>query len=140
MAVFFISLGALLAWLILRTQLAVQKERTSALEQTLSGAQQTLESEQTVCSELRSDVARLEATLKNEKIKSDEKLQLVNRASDELTRTFQSLAADALKGNNDSFLQLAKTRLEGFQTEAQGELELRKQAVENLIKPISDAL
>lgn len=140
MAVCFVSLGAVLAWLTLRTQLAVEKERTSALEQTLNGAQQRLVSEQTICSELRTDVARLEATLKNEKIKSDEKLELVNRASDEMTRTFQSLAADALKGNNDWFLQLAKTRLGSFQSEAQGELELRKQAVENLIKPISDAL
>ena len=140
MAVCLVGFGALLTWLALRTQLAVEKERTSALDQTLNDARGSLENEQTVASELRIQVTRLEATLVDEKVRSEEKLQLVSRASDELTRTFQSLAADALRGNNESFLQLAKTRLEGFQSEAQGELDLRKQAVENLIKPVADAL
>ncbi len=140
MAVCFLLVGTFLTWLILRTQLAVQKERTSVLEQTLNGLRSSLETEHTIASDLRVQVTRLEATLVDERSRSEEKLDLVNLASDKLTRTFQSLAADALKGNNESFLQLAKTKLESFQSEAQGELDLRKQAVENLIKPITAAL
>lgn len=139
-AVGFAFLGALLAWLILRTKLAVFAERTSILEQTLVSARGALENERFGAAELRTQVTRLESTLVDERRASDEKLQLVSRASDDLASTFQSLAADALRNNNESFLQLAKAKLEKFQSEAQGDLELRKQAVENLVKPISESL
>jgi DNA recombination protein RmuC len=134
------SIGALLVWLIVRTQLAILTERNSALAQALSSTQRKLDEEQAASSTLNVQITRLEATLSDERKAIEEKLQLVDRASDELTRTFQLLAAEALKSNNESFLQLAKTKLENFQSEARGELDLRKQAVENLIKPISDAL
>jgi len=136
----FALLGSLLTWLISRTKLAVLVERTSVLEQALGGAQKALEGERATVSDLRTQVTRLESTLVDERRASEEKLQLVSRASDELPRTFQSLAADALRSNNESFLQLARTKLEKFQSEAQGDLDLRKQAVENLVKPICDSL
>jgi DNA recombination protein RmuC len=136
----FALLGSLLTWLISRTKLAVLAERTSVLEQALGGAQKALEGERATVSDLRTQVTRLESTLVDERRASEEKLQLVSRASDELPRTFQSLAADALRSNNESFLQLARTKLEKFQSEAQGDLDLRKQAVENLVKPICDSL
>jgi DNA recombination protein RmuC len=132
--------GALLLWLIVRTRIAVLGERRTVLEQILGDTQKKLVDEQSAASGLRTQVTRLEAALGEERRASEEKLQLVNRASNELSRTFQSLAAEALKSNNESFLQLAKTKLEKFQSDAQGELDLRKQAVENLIKPIAVAL
>jgi DNA recombination protein RmuC len=132
--------GALIVWLVARTRIAVFRERTSALEHMLSDSQSKLTAEQSAGAELRTRATRLEAALGEERRTSEEKLQLVNRASNELTRAFQSLAADALKGNNESFLQLAKTKLEKLESDAQGELDLRKQAVENLIKPIAAAL
>lgn len=140
MATGFTLFGALLVWLIVRTRVAVLAERKSGLEQILSDTQRKLGDEQSVASGLRTQVTRLEAVLGEERRASEEKLQLVNRASNELTRTFQSLAAEALRSNNESFLQLAKTKLEKLQSDAQGELDLRKQAVENLIKPIAVAL
>jgi DNA recombination protein RmuC len=132
--------GALLLWLIVRTRIAVLGERRAVLEQVLGDTQKKLVDEQSSASGLRTQVTRLEAALGEETRASEEKLQLVNRASNELSLTFQSLAAEALKSNNESFLQLAKTKLEKFQSDAQGELDLRKQAVENLIKPIAVAL
>jgi len=65
---------------------------------------------------------------------------LIDRASDELREAFQALAAEALKGNNQSFLQLAKTSLERFQTEAKGDLDARHRAVETLVAPIKESL
>jgi DNA recombination protein RmuC len=50
------------------------------------------------------------------------------------------LAADALSSNNESFLQLARTRLESYQTEAKGDLEARQKAVETLVAPIKGSL
>ncbi|HZU31019.1 MAG TPA: DNA recombination protein RmuC, partial [Candidatus Angelobacter sp.] len=49
-------------------------------------------------------------------------------------------SAEALKSNNQAFLQLAQTTLAKFQSEAKGDLELRQQAVENLVAPIGESL
>jgi len=62
------------------------------------------------------------------------------RTYDELTATFQALSAEALRSNNDAFLQLATTKLERFQLEAKGELEQRREAVERLVAPIRESL
>jgi DNA recombination protein RmuC len=45
-----------------------------------------------------------------------------------------------LRANNQSFLDLAKTTLERFQSEAKGDLEQRQKAVENLVAPIKETL
>lgn len=55
-------------------------------------------------------------------------------------QTFAALAADALKSNNESFLELARTSLERFQSNAQGELKLRQQAIEQMVRPLRDSL
>src|SRR5215467_12493407 len=60
--------------------------------------------------------------------------------SEELRESFQALSAEALKSNNQAFLHLAQSTLEKFQSEAKGDLELRQQAVENLVAPIGESL
>jgi DNA recombination protein RmuC len=60
--------------------------------------------------------------------------------TEELRESFQALSAEALKSNNQAFLQLANATLEKFQSEAKGDLELRQQAVENLVAPIGESL
>lgn len=57
-----------------------------------------------------------------------------------LEQTFLALSAQALKHNNQSFLQLAQETLKQFHTQAKGDLEQKEKAVENLVKPIKDAL
>lgn len=61
-------------------------------------------------------------------------------ARTELATEFRALSAEALKSNNEEFLQLATTKLEGFQREAQGELDKRRQAVEQLVAPLKESL
>jgi DNA recombination protein RmuC len=58
----------------------------------------------------------------------------------ELRDSFQALSAEALKSNNQAFLHLAQSTLAKFQSEAKGDLELRQQAVENLVAPIGESL
>lgn len=60
--------------------------------------------------------------------------------SDALRDQFRAEAAEALKQNNESFLALARQSLEPFQQRAQHELEKREKGVENLVKPLQDAL
>src|SRR5947209_11125189 len=57
-----------------------------------------------------------------------------------MSETMKALAADALATNNASFLQLAKSQLEQLQKETTHDLEQRKQAVEHLVKPITESL
>jgi DNA recombination protein RmuC len=89
---------------------------------------------------LREDNARLAATIEEERKTAAEKLALLDDAKDKLTDSFKALAADALKGNTESFLELAKTSFEKARSENRGELDKRKQAVEELVKPIKDSL
>ena len=53
---------------------------------------------------------------------------------------FKALAGDVLKQSNEAFLQLAGERFKGEQTEAAKQLEVRKQAVEALVKPLRETL
>ncbi len=61
-------------------------------------------------------------------------------ARETLPTTFKAMAAEALSQNNQSFLHLANESLKTQVTQAQGELELKKQAVEALVKPIKETL
>ncbi len=133
-------LGGVVAWLVLQTKSAVLRQQVSSLERTLSAAQEELKTANSNNSDLKAEVAGLKSTLQEEHKTSAEKLQLLSSASEELRTAFQALAADALKSNNESFLQLAKTRLEKYQAEAKGDLEARQKAVETLVAPIKESL
>jgi len=69
-----------------------------------------------------------------------EQQQFVDRNQQTLKEAFGSLSADALRSNNESFVALAKARLEEKVTEAKGELDKKQQAIDAVIKPLSDSL
>ncbi len=124
------ALGGAIAWLALRTKSAVLREQASVLGKALTAAQEELTTANSNNSDLRAEVAGLNSTLQEERKAGAEKLQLLNSALAELRPAFQALAAEALRSNNESFLDLAKTRLEKYQSEAKGDLEARQKAVE----------
>src|SRR4029077_13251108 len=76
--------------------------------------------------------ARLESALESERKTSNEKVELLTRAGDraaeDLQNAFKALAADALKSNNSSFLQIAQETLKRFQSDAPGALDGRPKA------------
>jgi DNA recombination protein RmuC len=57
-----------------------------------------------------------------------------------LRDAFKALSADALRESNESFLTLAKERLDKEREHTTAELDLRKQAVDALVKPIQETL
>lgn len=61
-------------------------------------------------------------------------------AGTDLENTFKALAGDALKGNNQAFLELATQNLSRYQSEARSELDKKQQAFAELIKPINETL
>jgi DNA recombination protein RmuC len=84
--------------------------------------------------------ARLEAQLAGEKKAAGEKLALLDEAQQRLSNAFAALSADALRTNNQSFLELAKTTLEKYQNAAQGDLDQRQQAIDKTVSPVREAL
>ncbi len=140
LAIISAVLGCVVTWLVLRTRSAVLQEQVSTLGRTLTTVREELRTANSNNSDLKAEVAGLNSTLQEERKKGAEKLQLLNSASSELRQTFQALAADALTSNNESFLQLARTRLETYQAEAKGDLEARQTAVEALVTPIKESL
>jgi DNA recombination protein RmuC len=57
-----------------------------------------------------------------------------------LRQSFGKLAADALKHSSEQFLSLAQQKLAHASAESAADLEKRREAVERLVKPISDTL
>ncbi len=88
----------------------------------------------------RSRIARLEERLDAERRAAGEKVALLQRAETSLRDAFASLSAEALRQNNQSFLALAQTKLGEFQQSASSDLERRRQAVGDLVRPIQESL
>ncbi|HEY2930474.1 MAG TPA: DNA recombination protein RmuC [Acidobacteriota bacterium] len=89
---------------------------------------------------LRSRQAELETYLLQERKAAQEKLALLESAQQKLSDAFKALSADALRSNNQSFLELARETLNKFQETAKGDLEKRQQAIHELVTPVKQSL
>lgn len=142
-----LAVGTLVAWLAAQARVAAVRERATLVDRQLVAAQAETARAQAdaarlneVVIGLKAELAALRTTLDHERKASEEKLALVTRASEELKISFQALASEALRSNNQSFLTLATESLKRFQTQAQGDLDQRQKAVESLVTPIRDSL
>ena len=86
------------------------------------------------------DKVRLETQLSEARKALEDQKRLLDESQQKLENAFKALAADALKSSNESFLRLAEETLKKHISEASGDLDLRKKAVEDLVKPIGDQL
>jgi DNA recombination protein RmuC len=132
--------GFLIAWLVLRSGSAVLNTRLSMVQQELTAARAEAAKFTQLNAQLKSAMDKLETTIALERKASEDKIALLNQMTDELRESFQALSAEALKSNNQAFLQLANATLEKFQIQAKGDLEMRQQAVETLVAPIGESL
>src|ERR1700690_1733403 len=132
--------GVAFAALLARSRGAAQVERRSALEQELAAVKADSALKQAEIAALLSAKAGLEATLAAERESTREKVQLLSETGVKLENTFKALASSALQNNNANFLELARSTLQNYQSEAKSELEAREKAVERLVKPITDSL
>lgn len=113
-------LGGALTWLLVLRQ--VLEKRAKALDE----ANEALQREQQKRIEAE---ARLEAQTKQEQ-----------EQKERLREQFSDLAGQALKQNNSSFLELANEVLNKHVNKADTTLENKKQAVQELIKPLKESL
>src|SRR5829696_7147753 len=115
-----LTIGAVSLWFITRTKLKYEFERGRAQGET--------------------ERAVILTRLEEERKASQEKLAVLNNAEGKFADAFKALSADALRNNNQSFLDLAKQNLQTFQQSAKGELERRQMAIGDLIKPLKESL
>jgi DNA recombination protein RmuC len=132
--------GSLLAWLALRSRTAGLEARLSLMEKELTAEKADLVRLQQAHTELVAGKARAESALESERKTSNDKIELVTRASEELRNAFKAMASDALKSNNSSFLLIAEQTLKRFQSHAEGDLEARQRAVADMVAPVRDSL
>lgn len=112
--VFFIGfcLGGLLFFAICRAKFG---RKRAALENELTRAKTELEHQ---------------AQLHEEKMKSLE----------QMSHSFKAISADALRSSQETFLAMAKESLAREREVEKGELELRKQEIGDMVKPVRDSL
>src|SRR5579871_3491297 len=89
---------------------------------------------------LRPQHAVLEERLENRDRQYRELETALEEARQKLADTFKALSAEALKSNNQAFLELARTALERVQEAGRGDLELRQQAIADLLRPVRESL
>ncbi len=154
--------GATAIWLIFRTKLKYEYDRARAetegeratLAERLAGKDRQLQElreafdrDVAKSAQVKEDnahnlakLAGLETRLEDERRAAKEKLSLLDDAQRKLGDAFKALSADALRSNNQSFLDLAKANLKTIQETAKGDLEIRKNAIDELVKPLKESL
>lgn len=84
--------------------------------------------------------AALGAALEADRRAAQEKAALLRDAETKLRDAFAALSSEALKQNNESFLQLARTSLGEFQKTASLDLDSRQKAIDTLVQPLRESL
>jgi DNA recombination protein RmuC len=150
-----VAVGAIAVWLVLRNkarqahesakaesaaQIATFQERLAAREQEGLKLRAAFEKEIAERESLREQNANLKAGLEGERRAAQERKESFKQAAEALSEKFKALSRDALKDNNQSFLELARATLGKFQEGAKGDLELRTRAIDQLVKPLKEAL
>lgn len=111
-----VLLGLVLGWLIAALR-AARRERQHGIE---------LES--------------LRARLQSQEALDRERTVTLERAQERLKLAFDELASATLRNNSELFLKLARENLGQQQLQATHALKERESAIENLVKPIQEAL
>jgi DNA recombination protein RmuC len=122
------------------SELAAFAERLAARDQEVQKLQQSLDKEVSLREQLREDNSSLKAQVEGERRAAQERSESFKQATEELSEKFKALSRDALKDNNQSFLDLARATLGQFQTSAKGDLELRQKAIDQLVQPLKESL
>lgn len=148
-------IGATISWLALRaksersyeegransaTEMATLNERLAAKDRESQKLQQAFDNERAEHTRAKDETSTLRAQLAAEQRGAREREESFKQATSELAEKFKALSRDALKDNNQEFLNLARATLEQFQTKAKGDLEQRQQAIDQLVKPLKDSL
>ncbi|MGH9028121.1 MAG: DNA recombination protein RmuC, partial [Acidimicrobiales bacterium] len=121
------GLGALCAWVVCstRTSARAAEERTA---------------HKTEAAGLQAEIVSLTSSLERERARSEEREAAMEQTRHQLLGEFAELSRRALDQNSSRFLDLADARLREAQQAARGDLDQRRQAIEQLFSPLRDQL
>jgi DNA recombination protein RmuC len=83
---------------------------------------------------------RARSDLQHERALAQERLATVSDAQERLSASFKALSSEALQSQMAQLSELARAQLRAVQAEAKGDLDQRKNAVEQLISPLKEQL
>src|SRR4030043_650015 len=154
--------GGILAWLIsanrVRKELALRLEeverRANIAEGRASGLDGMVAELRAQSQKAAEDFEKLRSKLESEhgaRVKAETQLaetfqrleeerKLLEEAKSKLTDTFKAIAGDTLDNSTSAFLKLAKETFDKVLAEAKGDLGKRQEAIQGLVKPLSDSL
>lgn len=148
-------LGAMASWLLVSSrasrqfqqQAVEQISRAERAESLAAELRRQAEQDRQDGERLRADLAlaqqaRASSDTRVEEAQRNvaEQKQLLDQARQQLLESFQALSNEALKQNNQAFLNLARVSFETLQAKAEGDLSQRQQAIDSLVKPLHESL
>ncbi len=89
---------------------------------------------------LRFKHSRLLEDYRHERSNAEQKEALYKQTTESIKDTFSTLAGHALKDNAEQFLQLANENMKQHRIRAEDTLGQKEKAIENMVKPIREAL
>jgi DNA recombination protein RmuC len=122
-----------LGWFIAQSRSAAVAERAKLLGQELEMTRARL-------AEVEQQKSKIENALSAERAAATEKIATLTEAHERLTESFKALSADALRSNNQSFLELARESFSKLHQQSADELGKRQQAIDSLVKPLKESL
>ncbi len=114
--------GAAVTWAALRPRLREASSGTARL------------------GELERELVRARADLEHERTLSEQRLETLRGAQDQLAASFKALSAEALQASMGQLAEVAQAQLRAAQAEVKGDLEKRQHAVEQLVAPLKEQL
>ena len=127
------AVSGALVWFWSQSRSATLAERARALSADLDVARARLAEIENLKSKTENDLAA-------ERASAAEKISALTGAHERLTNSFKALSADALRSNNQSFLELAKETFSKLHQQSSDELGKRQQAIDSLVKPLKESL
>ena len=132
-----------------RQLLSVSEERSAALskleqmtslEASLENRNQEIKALQNKISHLKEQIATLETSIAKETKAFEDKITLLQELRTNLTETYQALSANALRQNNQVFMDLAKSTFSKYIETAKTDFDARGKAVKDSVLPLQEAL
>ena len=111
-----------------------------AVEASLKEKENKIDALHTTVADLRERQAELEATLDNQRQMFEEKAALLKDLRTGLTETHKALSADALKNNNQAFIDLAQATFSKYLASVRTDFNARDKAVKETTQPLKEAL
>ena len=125
--------GCALGWFIAQSRSATIAERARLIAVDLETTRARL-------ADIETQKSKIEISLAAERAAAAEKISALTDAHERLTNSFKALSADALRSNNQSFLELARESFGKLHQQSSDELGKRQQAIDSMVKPLKESL